>query len=76
MAILPVGIDFGVESTFPMPGPISSGLLMSIAQLVGIILVITSTALISVLSKTGCLFAQLILISVAIIGLMFALMVK
>lgn len=31
LAILPVGIDFGVETTFPMPEPISTGLLMSIS---------------------------------------------
>ena len=31
LAILPVGIDFGVEATFPVAEPISTGLLMSTA---------------------------------------------
>lgn len=31
LAILPVGIDYGVESTFPIAEPISTGLLMSFA---------------------------------------------
>ena len=47
LAILPVGIDFGVEATFPVAEPISTGLLMSVAQMFGIILVVSSTALIS-----------------------------
>ena len=31
LAILPVGIDFGVEMNFPLPEPISTGLLMSVS---------------------------------------------
>ena len=31
LAILPVGIDFGVEVTYPIAEPISTGLLMSFA---------------------------------------------
>jgi len=31
LAILPVGIDFGVEMTYPIPEPVSTGLLMSMA---------------------------------------------
>ena len=31
LAILPVGIDFGVEMTFPIAEPISTGLLMTIS---------------------------------------------
>ena len=31
LAVLPVGIDYGVEITFPVPEPVSTGLLMSIS---------------------------------------------
>ena len=47
LAILPVGIDFGVEATFPIAEPISTGLLMSFSQVFGITFVISCTALIS-----------------------------
>ena len=43
LAILPIGIDFGVELTFPVPESISSGLLMTAAQIFGIILTISTT---------------------------------
>ena len=46
LAILPVGIDFGVEMTFPISEPISTGLLMSFSQVFGITLVVSCTALI------------------------------
>ena len=76
LAILPVGIDFGVETTFPTPEPISTGLLMSIAQFFGIILVISCTALIDAYDRKGCLYSQLILIGMAMVGLAFSIAVK
>ena len=76
LAILPVGIDFGVETTFPIPEPISTGLLMSLSQFFGIVLVVSGTALINVYGREGCLYAQIILIGVAIIGLIFSIAVK
>ena len=57
LAILPVGIDFGVETTFPTPEPISTGLLMSLSQVFGIVLVISCTALIGTYDKAGCLYS-------------------
>ena len=57
LAILPVGIDFGVEVTYPIAEPISTGLLMSFAQLFGIVMVISCTALVSSLDKQGCLYS-------------------
>ena len=57
LAILPVGIDFGVEATFPIPEPISTGLLMSISQCFGIVLVVSGTGLIDAYDKAGCLYA-------------------
>lgn len=57
LAILPVGIDFGVEATYPIPEPVSTGLLMSMAQLCGIVFVVAGTALVGELDKPGCLYA-------------------
>ena len=57
LAILPVGIDLGVELTYPIPEPVSTGLLMSAAQFTGIIFVVIGTAFISELDKPGCLYA-------------------
>lgn len=57
LAVLPVGIDFGVEMTYPIAEPISTGLLMSFSQFFGIILVVSSTAMISYLDKAGCLYS-------------------
>ena len=76
LAILPVGIDFGVETTYPTPEPISTGLLMSFSQVFGIILVVSCTALISEYDERGCLYSQCILIGMAMIGLIFAISIK
>eukprot|EP00352_Strombidinopsis_acuminata_P005577 CAMPEP_0176369182 /NCGR_PEP_ID=MMETSP0126-20121128/23114_1 /TAXON_ID=141414 ORGANISM="Strombidinopsis acuminatum, Strain SPMC142" /NCGR_SAMPLE_ID=MMETSP0126 /ASSEMBLY_ACC=CAM_ASM_000229 /LENGTH=142 /DNA_ID=CAMNT_0017727727 /DNA_START=866 /DNA_END=1294 /DNA_ORIENTATION=+ len=45
--ILPVGIDFAVELTYPVGEPISSGVVMSAGQFCGIIFTIMSSLLIS-----------------------------
>lgn len=76
LAILPVGIDFGVEITYPIAEPISTGLLMSFAQLFGIVTVISCTALVSAFDKKGCVYAQCIMIVLAAVGLVFAILVK
>ena len=76
LAVLPVGIDFGVEMTFPIAEPISTGLLMSFAQFFGIILTASSTAMIAYLDRAGCLYSQVILILMAGVGLVFACLVK
>ena len=76
LAILPVGIDFGVEMTYPIAEPISTGLLMSTAQVFGIIMVVSCTALIGELDKPGCLGSQIALIVMAAIGLVFSIIVK
>ena len=43
IAILPVGMDFGVELTHPTPEPVSSGLLMSSGAIVGIVLTVVGS---------------------------------
>ena len=75
LAVLPVGIDFGVEITFPVPEPVSTGLLMSISQLFGIVLTVSCTALIS-LHKKGVVWAHIVLIIFSLVGLIFAIFVK
>ena len=76
LAILPVGIDFGVELTYPVAEPVSTGLLMSAAQIFGILLVITCTVLISEYDRKGCLFSQIGLIIIACVGLVFVIAQK
>jgi len=76
LAILPVGIDFGVEMTYPIAEPVSTGLLMSTAQFFGIIMTVSCTALVAELEKPGCLYSQIALIVMAAIGLFFSIIVK
>lgn len=75
LAILPVGIDFGVEITFPVPEPVSTGLLMSCSQFFGIVLTVVCTALIS-LHKKGCVYAFAVLVVFSLTGLVFAVMIQ
>ena len=51
IAILPVGMDFGVELTHPVPEPVSSGLLMSSGAIFGIILIILGSESINYFTK-------------------------
>ena len=41
LALMAVGIDFAVELTYPVPEPISTGLLMSVGNLIGMALTIS-----------------------------------
>lgn len=43
IAIIPVGLDFGVELTHPTPEPVSSGILLSSGAGIGIILTIAAS---------------------------------
>ena len=76
LCILPVGIDFGVETTFPIAESISTGILMSFSMIIGVILVITCTTLITEYKEPGCLYSQGILIGMAVVGLIFACITK
>jgi MFS transporter, FLVCR family, MFS-domain-containing protein 7 len=72
VAIIPVGIDFGVEITHPTPEPISSGLLMSAGNVAGIVFVILASESIHYFEERdknylGCNIAQgFLIISAAI----------
>ena len=55
ISILPVGIDFGVELTHPVAESVSSGLLMSAGNFIGIFLTLAASYLITYLGNKGCI---------------------
>ncbi len=57
ISILPVGIDFGVELTHPVAESVSSGLLMSAGNFLGIFLTLTASLLITALGDKGCVIS-------------------
>lgn len=70
VAILPVGMDFGVELTHPIPEPVSSGLLMSAGAIFGIFLIIVSSESINYFTNKdnatlGCNLAQIVMTLIA-----------
>jgi sugar phosphate permease len=80
IAILPVGMDFGVELTHPTPEPVISGLLMSSGAVLGIILTIVSSESINYFEDTkptlGCNIAQIILTIFACIAFFTSFFIK
>jgi predicted MFS family arabinose efflux permease len=62
-ALIPVGMDLGVEITYPLPEAIVSNMLMSSPQIVGIALIVACTPMISlekgVLAVNSSFFAVL-----------------
>lgn len=61
--ILPVGIDFVVELTYPVGEPISSGVIMSAGQACGIVFTVMSSLMISNMEgKSGSITCQCIII--------------
>lgn len=52
LSILPIGIDFGVELTYPIAESISTGLLMSMAQLVSIVCTIAVSTILAEIPKS------------------------
>jgi MFS family permease len=70
VAILPVGMDFGVELTHPIPEPVSSGLLMSSGAICGIFLIIIGSESINYFTNKGnatfgCNLAQIVMTLIA-----------
>ena len=81
VAILPVGMDFGVELTHPIPEPVSSGLLMSSGAIFGIILIIVGSQSITYFtnknkSELGCNITQFIMILFAWIAFVVSFFIK
>jgi len=76
VSILPVGIDFGVELTHPIPESISSGLLMSMGQFFGIIFTIVVSIIITRKGDAGVILGQSIMIVMAGIAAVLSFFVK
>jgi FLVCR family MFS transporter 7 len=80
VAILPVGMDFGVELTHPTPEPVISGLLMSAGAILGIILTVIASESIHYFEETkpvlGCNIAQCVLTVFAWIAFFTSLFIK
>lgn len=67
--ILPVGIDFAVELTYPVGEPISSGVVMSAGQFSGIVFTVVGSLLISKMpGNSGSIAAQCVLIFFALVA--------
>jgi hypothetical protein len=76
ISILPVGIDFGVELTHPVAESVSSGLLMSAGNFIGIFLTLAASYLITELGDRGCNISQSILIGVAWLAALVSFTIK
>ena len=76
LALLPVGIDFAVELTYPVAESISTGLLMSTGNVIGMILTISIGAIIGKLDKTGAWISMGILCGTAVLSLIVSCFIK
>ena len=76
ISILPVGIDFGVELTHPVAESVSSGLLMSAGNFIGIFLTLAASYLITGLGNRGCNISQSILIGIAWLAAIISFTIK
>ena len=76
LAILPVGIDFAVELTYPVAESISTGLLMSMGNFIGLILTLGLGLIIGRYDKNGAWISMLILAIVALLSLVMSCFVK
>ena len=81
IAILPVGMDYGVELTHPTPEPVISGLLMSSGALIGIVQTMVAAESIHYFedqdkATTGCIVAQCFMILSGIIAFAVSFCVK
>ena len=65
ISILPVGIDYGVELTYPISESVSSALLMSSGQVFGIVFTIIASLLISRKDNAGIIIGQVMMICAA-----------
>jgi hypothetical protein len=70
MSMIPIGMDFSVEMTFPQPEATSSGLMMTFANTMGAIFSITSSILIGQMNEDhGFMHHQGVKLSVIIFSL-------
>ena len=76
LALLPVGIDFAVELTYPVAEPVSTGLLMSVGNLIGMVLTLGIGVIIKNHDQRGAYTSMAILTGTAFFSFLFSLCVK
>ena len=76
LALMAVGIDFAVELTYPVAEPISTGLLMSIGNLIGMVLTISIGYIVKNQGQRGAYISMGILTATALISLILSLFIK
>ena len=76
LAILPIGIDFAVELTFPVAESISTGLQMSLGNLLGLIMTLVLGVVIGQYQMTGAWIAMSILSFTACLSLVLSCTIK
>ena len=76
LAILPIGIDFAVELTYPVAESISTGLQMSLGNLLGLILTLVLGVIIEQYELHGAWISMSILAFTAIASLVLSCTIK
>jgi len=76
LAILPVGIDFAVEMTYPVPEVVSTGLLMSMGNLIGLILTLVLGIVIGKWDHNGAYWAMGILSGIVFLSMLISCSIK
>ena len=76
LALLPVGIDFACELTYPAAESVSTGILMSVGNVIGMILTISIGVIIGHLDATGAYISMGLLTGTAIISLVLGCFIK
>ena len=76
LALMAVGIDFAVELTYPVPEPISTGLLMSVGNLIGMALTISIGFIVKFDGLKGAYISMGMLTATACVSLLLSLFVK
>ena len=76
LALMPVGIDFAVELTHPVAEPISTGLLMSVGNFIGVILTLGIGVIIGKHDERGCYYSMAMLTGTAFLSFLCSLFIK
>ena len=76
LALMAVGIDFAVELTYPVAEPISTGLLMSIGNLIGMVLTISIGFIVKYYGEKGAYISLGMLTVTSLISLLLSLFIK
>ena len=70
IAVLPVGVDFAVEISHPVPESISTGLLLSTGQVIGIVLTVCDSLWITKSGNAGVIGgSSIMIVGAAVAGL-------